>query len=185
MIWNNHYAFSGKHSLLSPSKHHWVNYTEDKLMAYYDNHEKAIMGTRLHAFAAEAIRLRMKLPQTNSAINMFVNDCIGYRMNPEVVLYYSEYAFGSADAIGFFDKTLRISDLKTGTSPGSFTQLEIYAAFFCLEYQTNPNDIEMVLRIYHENEVRESYSSPETIFRIIGTIKRFDDIIRTRGGNDR
>lgn len=138
------------------------------------------MGTRLHAFAAEAIRLRQRLPQNNSALNMFVNDCIGYRMTPEVLLYYSENAFGSADAAGFYDNTLRISDLKSGTNPASFVQLEIYTSFFCMEYKVNPNDIEIILRIYQNNEVRETNPEPETIFRTMSTIKRFDELIRGR-----
>lgn len=51
------------------------------------------------------------------SVNAFVNDAIGYRMDPEVLLYYSDNAFGTADAISFIDGVLRIFDLKTGKHP--------------------------------------------------------------------
>ena len=45
---------------------------------------------------------------------MFVNDTIGYRMSTEQILFYSENAFGTTDAISIKGNKLRIHDLKTG-----------------------------------------------------------------------
>ena len=73
---------------------------------------------------------------------------IGFKLTPEQVLYYSSNCFGTADAISFKDKFLRIHDLKTGVIPAHVEQLEIYAALFCLEYKVKPQDIGMELRLY-------------------------------------
>jgi hypothetical protein len=82
---------------------------------------------------------------------MYVNDAIGFRMTPEQPLYYSNNCFGTTDAICFRQKTLRIHDLKTGSSLTSMKQLEIYAAIFCLEYSEIPEAIE--LRIYQNDQI--------------------------------
>jgi hypothetical protein len=44
-------------------------------------------GTRLHAFAAECIKLKQTLPRSHKTLNMYVNDAIGYRMNPDDIDY--------------------------------------------------------------------------------------------------
>jgi hypothetical protein len=74
-------------------------------------------------------------------------------MSTEVVLFYSERFFGTADAICFRNNTLRIHDLKTGVTPVKMEQLETYAALFCLEYNKDPKDIAIELRIYQNDEV--------------------------------
>ena len=71
--------------------------------------------------------MRVKLPKTKQTLNMHVNDAIGFKMDPEVVLYYSENCFGTADAISFKDNLLRIHDLKTGFSETNILQLKIYS----------------------------------------------------------
>ena len=89
---------------------------------------------------------------------MYVNDGIGYKMTPEQALYYSFNCFGTADTISFRKERgrehsiLRIHDLKTGVTPAHMEQLMLYAALFCLEYDINPNDIDIELRIYQNNE---------------------------------
>ena len=50
-------------------------------------------GTELHELAAKLIELGIKLPKSNKTLNMYVNDCIGFRMTPEVTFYFSENAF--------------------------------------------------------------------------------------------
>ena len=97
--------------------------------------------------------MKQKLPKTKASLNHFVNDAIGYRMRSEQPLFYSVNAFGTADAICYRDKYLRIHDFKSGVSPVSMRQLEIYAAYFCLEYKVNPLDIEIELRIYQSEEI--------------------------------
>lgn len=119
-----------------------------------------------------------KLGGTNSSLKMHVNDAIGYKMAPEVVLYYSPYCFGTADAISFRRNKLRIHDLKTGTSvKGSMEQLMIYAAYFCLEYGVKPSDIEMELRIYQFEEASVYIPTSEEIMSIIDKIIYFNKVI--------
>ena len=73
-------------------------------------------------------------------------------MKTEVILYFSDRFFGTADAICFRDNFLRIHDLKTGKGPVHREQLEIYAALFCLEYKVKPIDIHIELRIYQNDD---------------------------------
>jgi hypothetical protein len=115
---------------------------------------QTLRGTRHHEIACTLIAERIKLPDTEQTLNRFVNDAIGLRMQPEQILFYSQFAFGTADAIQFRDNLLRIHDLKTGTTRTSMTQLYCYAALFCLEYQVNPVNIEIELRIYQHDKVR-------------------------------
>ena len=95
-------------------------------------------------------------------------------MSAEVVLFYSDNAFGTADAISFERNTLRIFDLKTGDSPTSEHQLEVYAALFSLEYDVDPYEIEIELRIYQGDEVRIYDAEPSDIMAIAKKIIIFD-----------
>jgi hypothetical protein len=105
---------------------------------------------------------------------MYVNDAIGYNMQTEQPLYYSENCFGTADAISFKKNFLRIHDLKTGTTPTSVHQLEIYTALFCLEYNMNPTKIEVELRLYQSDEVVVHQPPSEDILYIMDKIIKFD-----------
>ena len=123
MQWNDHSRLTGQHAFLGASKYHWLNYDRDRLVDAYLSNQAKERGTRLHAFAAECIELKQKLPKSKKTLNAYVNDAIGFRMTPEVVLYYSPNCFGTADAIMFDDGVLRIHDLKTGTVPAHMEQL--------------------------------------------------------------
>jgi hypothetical protein len=136
-------------------------------------------GTELHLFASEAIRLGIKLPRSSKTLNQYVNDAIGFRMSPEQILYYSNNAFGTADAISFRNNILRIHDLKTGVTLGSPHQLEVYAALFCLEYGVKPFDIEMDLRIYQNDDIERFDTEPGVIVHIMDKIIAFDKIIES------
>lgn len=174
MNFNKHLHLEGQHAFLSASKHHWVNYTDDKLTTTYARHQAAMKGTRLHALAEECIKLGVKLPRSKKTLNLYVNDAIGYRMETEQILYYSENCFGTADAISFRKGELRIHDLKTGVTPGSVKQLEIYTALFCLEYGIKPNDIHIELRIYQNDEILIHEPPVEEILYIMEKIIHFD-----------
>lgn len=152
MIFNKHSEFTD-HAFLAPSKYHWINYDEEKLTAVFGSFLAAKKGTRLHEFAKECIELGIKLPRSQQTLNMFVNDAIGFRMTPEQPLFYSENCYGTADAISFNRHRLRIHDYKSGITPCKMTQVELYAAIFCLEYNINPLDIDIELRIYQNNEI--------------------------------
>lgn len=174
MLFNKHLNLTGQHAFLSASKYHWINYDEDKLDRVFKARLASQRGTDLHNFALEAIRLGIKLPKTPKTMHLYVNDCIGYRMTPEQILYYSENAFGTADAVSFRKNKLRIFDLKTGLSPCSVHQLEVYAALFCLEYRFKPFEIEIELRIYQNDEVQIYEADPDVITHIMDKIVMFD-----------
>lgn len=170
-------AYEGQHAFLGASNYHWINYTPEKLIAVYRNFKAVEMGTRLHSFAAECIRLKQKLPRSSKTLNMYVNDAIGFGMEPEVVLFYSPNCFGTADAIWFDDHTLRIHDLKTGSTPAHMEQLYIYAALFFLDYNKNPSDYKVELRIYQHDEVLIDNPASIDISNFMQKIIAFDKII--------
>lgn len=174
MKFNVHSQLAGKHAFLSASKSSWINYDEDKLDRVFLSNMAAQRGTDLHALANQCIRLGQKLPDTPTTMNLYVNDAIGFRMTPELTLFYSLNAFGTADAVSFRKNKLRIHDLKTGTFHTSERQLEVYAALFCLEYQFRPFDIDIELRIYQNNEARIYEADPISIDLIMKKIVIFD-----------
>lgn len=177
MNFNRHSALEGQHAFLGASKYHWINYSEDKLADAYAKFIATQKGTVLHGFAAQCIALGQKLPKSQKTLNMYVNDAIGYKMTPEQILYYSSNCFGTADAISFRNGLLRIHDLKTGAIPAHMEQLEIYAALFCLEYDTKPGDIAMELRLYQNDEVIIHKPELDDIVPIMDKIITFDKII--------
>lgn len=177
MHFNKHSHLDGRHAFLAPSKPAWLGYEEDKVERTFLKSQAAARGDALHSFAAQAINLGVKMGETKTTMNLYVNDCIGFRMSAEQSLFYSDNCFGKADAIGFRNNTLRISDLKTGITATSHHQLEIYAALFCLEYRHRPFDIKMELRIYQSNEVREFFPDPDDIMHVMDRIISFDKLI--------
>lgn len=177
MDFAKHSELKDKHAFLGASSYHWINYDEEKLVESYRNYEAKERGTRLHAFAAECIRLGQKLPRSKKTLNMYVNDAIGYRMTPEQILYYSENCFGTADTISFKDNYLRIHDLKSGFTPARMEQLMVYAALFCLEYRYKPKSITTELRIYQFDDVGILFPDPDDIQAITDKIVRYDKII--------
>lgn len=176
MNFNKHLNVEGKHAFLSASKYHWVKYDEDKFDAVYRSFYATQRGTELHALAAQCIKLGVELPRVNKTLNMHVNDAIEYRMSPEVVLYYSPNCFGTADAIIYDEpsRLLRIHDLKTGSTPASMTQLDIYTALFCLEYNKNPAKMDIENRIYQSDEVIVRNPPADDIFYVMDKIVAFD-----------
>lgn len=170
MNFNRHLNLEGLHAPFSASQSHWLRYDDDKIIESYLNKKAAAMGTRLHEFAKEAIDLRIKMPRSKKTLYAYINDAIGFNMSTEVVLYYSDRFFGTADAISFKDNVLRIHDLKTGKLPAHIDQLEVYAALFCLEYKIKPGDIDMELRIYQNDGVLVHKPTAEDILPIIDKI---------------
>lgn len=177
MNFNKHSAFEDQHAFLGASKYHWINYNSDKVTESYLKFLATQKGILLHEFAAQCINLGQKLPKSKKTLNMYVNDAIGFKMTPEQILFYSENCFGTADAIAFRNRLLRIHDLKTGAIPAHIEQLEIYAALFCLEYKIKPSEIEIELRIYQNNEVLFHNPTADDIFLIMNKIIDFDKII--------
>lgn len=186
MIFNQHRNLEGSHAFLSASKFHWINYDEEKLVNTYTNFLAVQRGTQLHEFARNAIELGIKLRDNKKTLNSYVNDAIGFKMSPEVVLRYSDNCFGTADAISFNEKKgfLRIHDLKTGAIPAHMQQLLVYEALFCLEYGIKPNDISSELRIYQNDDIMVYEPEVNDIVPIMDKIITFDKLItRMREGD--
>lgn len=177
LTFNDHSRLKDQHAFLSASKYHWIRYDEEKLINTFHTHLDAVKGTRLHAFAAEAISLRQRLQSNNKTLNRYVNDAIKYRMTPEQILFYSINAFGTADAVKFHKRVLEIADLKTGKTKPSMDQLRVYAAFFCLEYDEKPHEITTRLRIYYQDDVMEEEADPDEIAHIMDRVVTFDRVI--------
>ena len=176
---NEHRNLEGCHAFLGASSYHWLNYSDEKLRATYENSKATERGTRLHALAKELIELGVKLPRNSRTLNAYVNDAIGYGMKPEVVLYYSPFCFGTCDAIAYDSKrhTLRIHDLKTGASPADMRQLMIYAALFCLEYHIKPETLEITLCIYQFDSATSLNPTAEEIQEKMDAIVHGDQIL--------
>ena len=177
MRFNDHSKLSGLHAPFSPSKSSWLRYDDNKVFDFFANLRAKEMGTRLHAWAKETIDLGLKQPRSKKTIYAYVNDAIGFKMDTEVVLFYSERFFGTADTISFRNNVLRIHDLKTGKTKVDMEQLEIYAALFCLEYHVDPRDIEMELRIYQSDDVQIHIPTPEDIIEIMNKIIHIDKLL--------
>ena len=175
-----HLNLEGLHAPFSASQSAWLRYDDKKAIEVYKNKKAAEMGSRLHEWAKETIDLGIKQPRSKKTLYSYINDAIGYRMSTEVVLYYSDRFFGTADAISFRDGVLRIHDLKTGKVgkiDSHMEQLEVYAALFCLEYKVKPSEIMMELRVYKNDEVICHSPDPEDITDIMNKIVHLNKII--------
>ena len=177
MNFKRHLELEGTHALFSASSYHWINYDEEKLIDVYRTRLATLKGTELHDLAARLINNRVKLEDNQKTFNMYVNDAIGFNMKTEVLLYYSNYFYGTADSISFRNGELRIHDLKTGKNPANFEQLFIYAAYFCLEYKYKPSEIKIVLRLYQNDQIFECEPDIDTITHIMDKIITFDKLI--------
>ncbi len=208
MIWYDHSKDtpSGTHALLSGSRSSWFNYDEEKLFNYVASTYASTIGTIIHEEAAKLIKHQMKISKVAARTIImlallekkvpkafididryienfvaYVNDAVAYRMRPEQVLRYSENAFGTADAILFDEKKklLRIHDYKSGITQPCLRQLEVYAAFFCLEYHVKPKDISIELRIYWDNQIITGLPTAADIVPIMDRIVTFDNFIKS------
>lgn len=186
MNFNKHSELEGKHAFLSASKYHWIRYDTAKMADVFHGYFAAEEGTKLHDFAAHCVRMGQKLQKKKKTLNMYVNDTVDFGMKAEQPLYYSRNFFGTADAISFENGILRIHDFKSGTIPAHEEQLFIYAALFCLEYDVAPEDIQIELRIYQNDDVSIYRPDPAIIREIMSRGVEFDSLIediRTKEAN--
>ena len=202
MEWNRHPELQGQHTFLSPSKYAFLRKTDEELVASYYNSFATTVGTATHAFAAECIRqrhellegdwrhlefelLRQKIPASAFDVDFifptlmsYVNDCVELRMDAEIGLKYSDLCAGTADAILFRRKRLRIHDLKTGTSPAKIDQLMGYAALFFLEYGYKPESTHTELRIYQSGDIFVCEPTPDEVREVMETIVHADSVLQ-------
>lgn len=178
MNWHKHYTKS-EHAFLGASDYHWLNYDEKRLKERWYTKQAVLEGTAAHEYAAMAIKHAWRQKQSKKTLFNYINDAISFRMSPEVMLYYSENCFGTADAIAYSeeDKFLRIHDLKTGKVPAKMDQLLIYTALFCLDYDIRPGDISCELRIYQNDEIIIYEPTTEEVSHIMSKIVSFDKVI--------
>lgn len=198
MQWIDHHKLDGQHAFLGASKPQWTKWDEELIVKRFNNSHAADVGTAIHALAKDLIksRTRINLGDKN-LINLavyrsvpkaypngfdsdtilktlvpYVNDAIGFHMDPEIILYYSDNCFGTTDAIQYYEKEhiLRNHDLKTGVLPVHEEQLFIYNALFCLEYNKDPKGITFLDRFYQNGEIKEINPSSKEI-------KKFMDLI--------
>lgn len=206
MIFNKHLELEGRHAILSPSKHYWLNYDDEGLMRNYISSFATDIGTLVHEYASDRIRFRLPMDVNNEeaknsllvfllkndipfrVIDLdrifynlvpYVNDAIGYKMDSEIPLKYSDLCFGTADAIGVRRNWLRIHDLKTGQTPASMDQLLCYAGLFFLEYKRDyrPQTMKTELRIYQNQEILISQPSSEEIKAVMDKIIHGDAVL--------
>lgn len=172
-------ALYGRHATLSPSTPAWINYDEDKMRRVFFSNRAAAKGSELHALAHQLIKNKVRLPDDDKTLNLYVNDAIGYGMSPEVMLFFSENCYGTADCVGYNHprKKLRVHDLKTGNGPATMKQLLVYAGLFHLEYQFSPHEIETELRLYQNNNIITHTPDPHEIFSVMDRIKTLDSLI--------
>lgn len=179
----DHWRLAGKHAHMSPSSYHWLGYDADKVKERVKTSMDAALGTRKHEVAKELIEMGIKLRDDGTTLSSYVNDCIGYRMQCEVMLYYSDNCFGTTDAIDFRmnprtrKMRLRVFDLKNGVTKSSEKQLWIYIALFCLEYEVDINEIEVDARIYQNDLVHTFEIDPLVIMEVMAKIKHDDELI--------
>lgn len=207
MTFTTHSDKVGKHAMLSASSWRWIRDTPDEIIKRLAGQYMTVIGTSLHEIACKHIKYSVKLNKydrknvllellskgTPSIIldaldfdlmfeNLmtYVNDCIGFKMTPEVVLMYSDNMWGTADAISYDERLhfLRIHDYKSGFTQVHMEQVMIYEALFCLEYQVRPDDIESELRIYQANSVLYHNPSPDEINEIMDQIVMGDRILQ-------
>lgn len=202
---------AGAHAILSPSKYAWTNYdSKDKLFNMVCSSYSQEIGSLLHELASIAIKNRVKIPKIAAKpiillyllshniprgiidpskyvdnFCAYVNDAIGFDMTPEQPLMYSKNAFGTADAIRFNDKKmhLRIHDYKSGVTKPCLRQLELYAAYFCLEYHIKPKDLTFELRIYWENDIIVGNPTAADIVPLMDKIIDYDNFISSLKGD--
>lgn len=177
MQFKQHKNLEGLHAPFSASSSSWLRYDDEKAAEIFLNKQAARMGSKLHDWAKQTIDLGIKQARSNRTLCAYVNDAIGFNMSTEVVLFYSERFFGTADAICFRNNTLRIHDLKTGKIPADMEQLEVYAALFCLEYKIRPSDIDIHLRIYQNDTVVHHDPTAEDIVPIMDKIIHLNKLL--------
>ena len=178
MNFNIHRNLEGLHAPFPASQSAWLRYDDDKAKEAYSRKKSAELGSRLHAWAKDTIDLGIKQPKSKKTLYEYVNDAIGFKMATEVVLFYSDRFFGTADAISFKNNFLRIHDYKSGITPVHMDQLYIYAALFCLEYVVKPENIKIELRIYKQGEALCDEPDPEVIRAIMNKIVDSDRFLR-------
>lgn len=108
---------------------------------------------------------------------LFVNDCIGFRMESEKRVGYSDLFWGTADAIKHSNNSVKVFDLKTGSKPAKPEQLLVYAALYCLMENVNPLKTDFEIRIYQNNDIFIDNPESSVIREIMDIIVKKDKVL--------
>ena len=120
--------------------------------------------------------------RTNNMLYNYVNDAIGFGMEPEKLLFHTKYCFGTADSIIFKKGVLRIHDLKTGVTKPHDDQLKVYAALWCLTNGVDPENIKIICRFYQRDVCNEFQPTGEEIRNIMNIILAWEKILEMEDG---
>jgi hypothetical protein len=202
-----HSELEGRHAILSPSSWRWLNDDEESFTKRLCSQYLSDIGTILHDVARKHIQHCIKLNKYDKknimlelvdrgipafvvdTINLdamydnlmrYVNDCVAFKMTPEVVLCFSRNCYGTTDAIHYNEEThfLRIHDYKSGTTPAHMEQLMIYVALFCLEYKIKPGELDGIeCRLYQNDDVEIENPTAEDIVPIMDHIIHLDKLL--------
>ena len=202
MNWNRHSNLDGSHAFLSASKYTWLTKTNDEIIQAYTNSYAQAIGTMVHSYALDSIKFREKIRKSDAkgikfdlmrrgipefAIDIrsffqtlmnYVNDSIDYQMDPEILLYYSDLCYGTADAIQVCGDILRIHDLKTGATPAKMDQLMVYTALFFHEYAYKPERMRTELRIYQSDDIVVFEPEASEIREVMNAIVEKDRVLQ-------
>ena len=183
-------AYKNKHRAeLGTEMHEWAS-IQINLGNKVSSNKEVEKGLRTHLWTkykvGDALAYRQILlksvgylpSEVFATVKTFVNDSVNYCMASEVKLTYSDYIFGTADAIRYSDNLLRIFDLKTGSAPAKSEQLFVYAGLYCLENKVDPHSIEIETRIYQGDEIIDDHPFPEDIEDIMDHIVHVDEIVQ-------
>lgn len=118
-------------------------------------------------------------------VKMFINDCIGYRMESEKKVSYSNLFWGTSDAIKFEKNKLMVFDLKTGSKPAKESQVFVYAALYFLENHLKPDKVDIETRLYQNAEIRTTVPDPGDISAIMQKIVHLDSLATKFDGGKR
>lgn len=211
-FYNHPEVKEGAHAIISPSRHILKQgYTTEQFDNYIRSTYSTVIGTSIHELASELIKARIRVGN-KEAVKMidlklyndgiprsvydannyiptfvpFVKDAIGFDMQSEQVLKYSDFAFGTADAIKFSNSKgeLRIHDLKTGKIPANIDQLVSYAALFFLEYHLKPGDVKTTCCIYQNGEIVTALPQASDILPIMDQIRTLNDYYERKYRNE-
>lgn len=200
----------GSHALISPSRHILKpNYSTAQFENYISSTYATRIGTSIHELAAQLISAQIKVNKTEAhkmitlklindkiprrvfdASNYvdtfvpYVKDAIGFEMQPEKILKYSRWAYGTTDAIRYNESKhyLRVHDLKTGKIPATLDQLVAYAALFFLEYKIKPGEVTTEIRIYQNGEIISGFPTTTDILPVMDQIVMLNDYFEKNYG---
>ena len=169
MIFNKHSELEGRHAILSPSKHYWLNYDDEGLMRNYISSFATDIGTLVHEYASDRIKYRLPIDieneeAKNGLLMHLLKNGIPFRVIDLDRLFYNLVPYVN-DAIGY--------------RMASMDQLLCYAGLFFLEYKRDyrPQTMKVELRIYQNQEVLVNQPSSEEVKAVMDKIIHGDAVL--------